>query len=222
MTTLYEKKTKCGVCGAENEYTVIGSTNTFGSSPDLDTRPPEMKRSTIFAWVQRCLECGYCASDIRVTRPGARAIVNSDKHKDQLNDPMYPDLANSFLCKAIIDRESKDFSAATWALIHAAWVCDDSNHPDQAEACRHKASDMLVIAEKHGQQVAEQEGASTAIIVDLLRRSGRIEQARQMIATRRGGVTEDIIARILDFQTALLDKNDVSCHTIAEALGEEN
>ncbi len=81
---------------------------------------------------------------------------------------------------------------------------------------------MLAIAEEYGQQVAEQEGVSTAILVDLLRRSGRIEQAGQVIATQRGGITEDVIVCILDFQTALLDKNDVSCHTIAEAIGEEN
>jgi hypothetical protein len=84
--------------------------------------------------------------------------------------------------------------------------------------CRKRAADMLIKAEEHGQQVAEQEGASTAILSDLLRRSGRLEQARQVIATRRGGINEDIIVRILDFQTALLNRNDVSCHTSAEAL----
>jgi hypothetical protein len=57
MTTLYREKSRCAVCGIATEYTSIGSTNAFGS-PDLDTRPPEMQRSTIFAWVQRCPECG--------------------------------------------------------------------------------------------------------------------------------------------------------------------
>jgi hypothetical protein len=211
MTTHYEKKVRCSECGAENEYTCIGSTNVFGS-PDLDTRPPEMQRSTIFASIQRCPECGYCASEVSTTRPDARAVVGGKEYRDQLNDPTYPELANSFLCKAMVDRESKDFSAATWAFILAAWACDDSDHPDQAMACRQKAADMLAIAEEHGQQVADQDSASTAILVDLLRRSGRIEQAREVIATRRGRITEDIVARILDFQTALLDKNDISCH----------
>jgi hypothetical protein len=78
---------------------------------------------------------------------------------------------------------------------------------------------MLVLAEKHGQQVAAQDGASTAILVDLLRRSGRLEQARKVIVLRRDSATEDIIVRILEFQTDLIDRNDVSCHIIAEALG---
>ena len=155
-------------------------------------------------------------------RPEAQAATSGQEYKDQLNDPLYPELSNSFLCKAIVERHSKDFAAATWALIHAAWACDDSDQPDQASVCRQKAADMVAMAEEHGQQVADQEGAVTAIRVDLLRRSGQIEQARQVIAARRGGITEDAIARILDFQTALLDKNDVSCHTIDEALREED
>lgn len=53
MTTLYEAKAQCAVCGTESEYTGIGSTNSFGS-PDLDTRPLKMKRSTIVDWIQRC------------------------------------------------------------------------------------------------------------------------------------------------------------------------
>lgn len=220
MTTDYEEKVRCCVCGAENEFTGISSTNTFGSA-DLDTRPPESMRSTISVWVQRCPECGYCASDVGVPRLEAQAAVTGKEYKDQLNDPTYPQLANSFLCKAIVDREAKDYSAATWALIHAAWACDDSDHPNQAMVCRQKAVDMLAVAEERGQQVAEQEGTSTAILADLLRRSGRLDQARKVIASRRDGIAEDIIVRILDFQTALIDKNDVSCHTIAEALGEE-
>ena len=147
-------------------------------------------------------------------------MVISQEYKDQLNDPTYPKLAASFLCKAILDRESKDFAAATWALIHAAWACDDSDHAEPAMACRQKAADMLVIAEEHSQQVANQDGASTAMLVDLLRRSGQLEQARITIAARRSSITADIIARILDFQTGLLDRNDISCHTMVEALKE--
>lgn len=221
MTTLYKEEARCSVCGAQNAFTGIGSTNAVGS-PDLDTRPPEMERSTIFAWVQRCPECGYCASDVSAILPEARAVAIGKEYKDQLNDPMYPELANSFLCKAIVDRESKDYSEATWALIHAAWACDDSDHPDQAMACRQKAADMLTIAEEHGQQVAGQDGTSTAILVDLLRRSGRIDQARTVIAERRRQIAEDVIVSIMDFQSALIEKNDLSRYTIAEALGEKD
>jgi hypothetical protein len=221
MTTIRVNKARCALCNSENEFTGIGSTNTFGS-PDLDTRPPEMKRSTIFAWVQRCPNCGYCASDVRQSRPEFKAIVTGAEYRRQLNDPAYPELANSFLCKAIIDGGASDYAGATWALIHAAWVCDDADLSDEAAECRHKAADMLMTAEDHGQQVAKQEGASTAILVDLLRRSGRTADARRAIAERGTGVAEDIIVRILDFQSSLIEKSDVSCHTVSAALEEDD
>jgi hypothetical protein len=130
-------------------------------------------------------------------------------------------LAKSFLCQALIDSACGEFSAATWALIHAAWVCDDADALDQAAVCRQRAAKMLAVAEERGQQVAESGGWSTCILVDLLRRSGRLDDAQRVIAARRDTITEDDIVRILDFQTALLDKNDILCHTAAEALGEE-
>ncbi|MBR4908658.1 MAG: hypothetical protein IKZ43_06585 [Acidaminococcaceae bacterium] len=46
MTTMFRQKYKCAVCGAEQEFYGIASTNSFGS-PDLDLRPPEMQRSTM-------------------------------------------------------------------------------------------------------------------------------------------------------------------------------
>jgi hypothetical protein len=220
MTTVTEKRVRCCLCSAENEFIGIGSTNAFGSS-DLDTRPPEMARSTIWAWVQCCQECGYCASDVAAPRPEAADVVSTKEYKRQLLDPTYPVWANSFLCKALIDSACREFSAATWALIHAAWVCDDSNRPDQAVMCREKAAEMLAVAEEHGQQVAKPGGWSTCILVDLLRRSGRLDDAQSVIAARRDTITEDDIVRILDFQTALIEKNDILCHTAAEVFGKE-
>lgn len=216
MTTVFREKFRCSLCGKKTEYACISSTNTFGGSPDLDTRPPKSKRKTIFTWVQRCPKCGYCAYDISITRPGAQAIIIGQGYKDQLNDPAYPILAASFLCKAILERESKDFAAATWALIHAAWVCDDSDQAEEAMACRRKAADMLLIAEEHNQRVAKPDGVSTVVLVDLLRRSGQFEQARKTIEARRSISAEDIVAQILDFETDLLNRNDIACHTIAE------
>jgi len=173
MTTLYEHKVRCSVCGREAQYSGIGSTNAFGS-PDLDTRPPEGERSTMFAWVQKCPNCGYCASDLSKVQPGAKDVVETPAYKKQLNNRHYPELANSLLCKAMVDEGTRYFVKATWAIIHAAWVCDDAGSFDQASECRRKAIEMLEKAEESGQDWAEQDGTSTAILVDLLRRSGQM------------------------------------------------
>lgn len=177
MTTLYEEKARCAVCGTETEYTGIGSTNAFGS-PDLDTRPPEMQRSTIFAWVQRCPECGYCAFDVSKAPSQKAALVHCPEYARQLSDSTCPEFANRFLCKALIAERSGDCTAAVWALIHAAWACDNAEKPEPARTCRSKAADMIEKALGSGQKVAGQDGADTAIQVDLLRRAGRASPTR--------------------------------------------
>lgn len=148
-------------------------------------------------------------------------MVSGAEYRRQLNDYEYPFLANSFLCKAIVDREAREYVGATWALIRAAWACDDAERPDKAVLCRHKAANMLVSAEELGRQVADQDGVSTAILVDLLRRSGRTDDAAIAIAERRSRIAEDIILRILDFQAVLIRKGDVRCHTISEGFEQD-
>ncbi|MFO8029350.1 MAG: hypothetical protein R6U28_05785 [Cyclonatronaceae bacterium] len=217
MTTHYQEEVQCAVCNTKSTFIGIGSTNEFGS-PDLDTRPPEMMRSTIFAWVQRCPECGYCNSDISTAPSMAAALVHSPEYTLQLNDPTYPDLANSFLCMGLIEEKSGNYLAAAWSLIHASWSCDDADLSGPAKACRIKASHMIDTALDNGQQFSEQQGVETAIQVDLLRRSGRRTEAQQLISAKRAMITDDIISKILLFQDALLKNGDESSQTIDDAL----
>ena len=219
MTTHFHAHARCAVCGTETEYTEIGSTNSFGS-PDLDTRPPEMTRSTIFAWVQRCPKCGFCAADVSKATPRAAALVCGPAYTCQLADSIYPELANSFLCKALIEEDSQDYATAVWSLIHAAWACDDAQRDDPAKTCRSKAANMIKKVLLGGQQLTDQPGAQTAIQVDLLRRAGRLDDARQLVLSQGPAISEDIILKILAYQDNLIDSGDQSCHTISEALGE--
>ena len=48
MTTYYEKEIICAICKNKNTYEMTSSFNALGSC-DLDTRPPEMQRSTMYA-----------------------------------------------------------------------------------------------------------------------------------------------------------------------------
>lgn len=220
MTTLYEKMARCAVCGTESKYTVIVSTNSFGS-PDLDTRPPEMGRSTIFAWVQRCPECGYCASDIRHAPPLTDTIIHDQGYIRQLIDEKFPELANSFLCQAFIEEISGDYAEAAWYIIYASWACDDAENKESAHKCRTKAVDMIIKAVANGQDFVEPHGAETAIQADLLRRAGRIAEARTLIAEKLDTISDEIISKILVYQDGLLSKGDEECHTIAEAIAKD-
>ena len=216
---MLKQKVKCGLCGAKIKVTVVGGTGPFAIH-DLDTRPAGMMRVAIFTLVQRCLKCGYCASDISSLQEGAEAVIEGIEYKKQLDNSTYPHLANSFVCKAMIDFRAREYGRAAFAYIHAAWVCDDSNNDDCAAMCREKAVEMLEIAEGHGQRVTEYKAEMTVILADLLRRAGRFEQARRMIETRDNNDAGKEIKSILIFETGLIDKRDTSCHTIEEAFGD--
>ncbi|MBS7251264.1 MAG: hypothetical protein KIH08_11870 [Candidatus Freyarchaeota archaeon] len=125
MTQLEEVEKKCILCGKESKQIVVISTNTVGS-PDLDTRPPEMKRSTLPYWIEFCPECGFCAPDISEAPPEAAEIVRSEAYQQQLHNPEFPALANKFLCLSLILEKIGVYVGAGWCSVHAAWACDDT------------------------------------------------------------------------------------------------
>lgn len=221
MTKLYKKKHRCGLCGNVNDDIVVGSTSTFWS-PDLDTRPSELKRSTIIAWVKRCSECGFCASDITNAPFQARSVVHSSQYSQQLSEETNPELANSFLCKTLIDQAVGNYATASWACIHAAWACDDAKKVKPARKCRSKALDMINKSVAARYSLSKEDGEEIAIQVDLLRRAGYIEDAKNLIADKRNKITNGNMMKILNFQSYLLSNSDVSCHKIDEAIGDEH
>jgi len=219
MTTLDRTKIRCSVCGTEVEQTVIRSSNAFGSA-DLDTRPPQMQRSTIRAWVQRCSGCGACAGDLANVDVCAGDVVKRADYSARLRNAEFPELANSFICQSMIDEHGGRFASATWALIYGAWACDDAKATSQAMTCRRWAATMLRNAEASGQEVAEQPGASTTILVDLLRRADLLDEAAEVIEKAGEFLSEDVLAQVVRYEKALIEARDLNCHTVAEALGD--
>ena len=215
MTMILPETKRCALCGCSAEYQVLVSSNTFGP-PDLDTRPPEMLRSTLPQWVQRCPKCGFCAEDVSESRRGAEAAMQKPDYRRQLNHPDYPELANSFLCKGIIDRESGDHAAAAWAMVHAAWACDDMGLYARAAECRRSAVAEISIAEQAGQCMTKPNEGTIALLVDLLRRSGQAVEARRVIRERMIEVKDPSIAAMLALQQRLLDRGDTAAHGMDE------
>ena len=78
---------------------------------------------------------------------------------------------------------------------------------------------MLRRAEGHGQLITNLRDADTAILVDLLRRSGQFGGALNVVAARRGGISDRTLARMLDFEAFLIGRGDTACHTVSEATG---
>ena len=63
MTLIGLNPKKCAVCGHEGKFPVMHSYTIFENS-DLDGRPGEMLRGTMWTWVERCLNCNYCGRRI--------------------------------------------------------------------------------------------------------------------------------------------------------------
>ena len=79
----------------------------------------------MFAWVQRCSSCGYCAPSIAEGTPSRKEIVESAAYRALLAEADLPELARSFLCSSMIFEELGEEAFAARNAIEAAWVCDD-------------------------------------------------------------------------------------------------
>ena len=231
MTTLFRSEETCIVCKKKSHHNLVCTTTAFGSR-DLDLRPPSMERENIGYLVQRCPECGYCASELNpesVEEMGwaekndfifkVSNVVNSDEYKIQLNHADYSELANSFLCKALVEIKTEELIEAYWSTANAAWACDDDLNQDSAIACRTKALKIIDKIHENDQKVLEEDD-DEILQIDLLRRSKQFDKAKTLIDKFRPETSNEIILKILDFHEELIKKGDDSCYTIGGATGE--
>lgn len=218
MTTMSEEEIECVICGEKVEYMEVGSSSSFGSS-DLDTRPAEMTRSTIDYWVQKCPSCGYCAPNLSECRDNTLEIVKSSSYQNIINDSAMPEVAASFMALSYEDEHYEKFSDAAWNAIHAAWICDDEEDDHSAIRCRKHAVSLINRANGRRQKIANQDGASEAITIDLMRRSGLFKDALTLIAREKEYNGDETIHQIISYQKELVDKKDVGVYLITDALG---
>ena len=217
MTKMSDQNKTCFICGEINVYTAIASTSRFGHS-DLDTRPPEMVRSTIHCWIQRCPSCSYCAPDISDGPEIATKVVESDVYLKQRNDSSYPELANKFLCWAIIKEAEGDNGGAGWAAVQAAWACDDADKESAAKESRKRAVALFEETRRDGTSFAEGLGFEEAILADLLRRSGQFDKVETACQNGLEEKPGEIVEKILHFQQTLARRKDAGCYTVADAV----
>ena len=218
MTMINEETKECVICGAQGKFRWILSTNKFGL-PDLDLRPPEMFRSTIGLWIQRCHGCGFCAPDISekgVLVKTVKKIIRQDEYQYQLNNSAFPSLANSFLCHAIKQEKMVQYNAAAMSAIHSAWSCEDSGMKAASSICRRRAIELIDKARLAGQLFAKDADTGKAIEIDLSRRSGRFDRARLLCEEFINHHPTSEILSVVRFQKSLIEKQDDGCHSLDE------
>lgn len=216
MTTIANDPVKCSICEKESLQGLVCSTNTFGA-PDLDFRPPEMQRGTMPYWVQRCPGCGYCAADISAENTTAKDIIQTKVYKDQLKNKSYPKLANSFLCQSMILESAKALNTAAWAVMHAAWVCDDAKKKDAMRELRIRAAGLFRKALDMGQEIMEGEPEDMLVIIDALRRAGEFEEAvKECDECLQLEYHISEVGQAYKFEKQLIAIKDTTCHTFED------
>lgn len=217
MTTVYLSDKKCFICNEESKYPMGNLSLGNVSARDLDGRPTNILRSSVYLWIQRCPGCGYCAPEIAEGDDIDKEIVASDAYTAQLENIAFPETANSFLCHSLVMENKKYFADAGWASVFAAWICDDNNFSESASYCREKALNLFEAARENEQDFADTTDRESLYFIDLHRRRADFDQASKLCDTELEKEHDDHIFDLLYFERELIDKKDSTIHTVAEA-----
>ncbi len=217
MSTMRPMNFTCSVCGHSDNYVVLTSTNAFGS-PDLDLRPPQMRRGTMNLWLQECSECGYIAGSVEDKTTITREFLSGEKFLSCGGMKFRSALAERFCRHYLIAIEEGDIRKAFFSMLHAAWACDDSKDGENAAACRVKAIGLL---EELLVQEPDSDDAGNLIVLkaDLLRRAGRFDDVIEQYADFHSD--EKIIDGIIRFQIAKAKEKDTACYRVADTIDGE-
>ena len=211
MTTLIKIKKECAICGHEQNFTEVASTNRFGHM-DLDTRPPEMYRSTLIYRIQFCEECAYSNGNISEPISGINTEnVRSKEYRVIADDAEINRHAKAFLLAGHLHAAAKQWSLAGTFRLNAAWVFDDLGEGDNAKRARVKAIENLT---KYVEETADVHFG--AVIVDVHRRNGEFKEAKKIAEQLIDNGASDIIKEVLELQVKLCIDKDDRCHTVEE------
>ena len=212
MTGRLETEVRCAVCGSSSVQARPYTTGGVGP-PDLDTRPAPPSRAMLDALVQRCDSCGLCAPDLAEERDDT-GVVESEVYRAQAARKDLPDLAVSFLCWSLVAEAEGRSTQAAWAAVRAAWACDDAKNEDGAQACRERAVPLFRAAMR-ARPVPGEDRVVRRVIVDLLRRQGRLDEAAEAWETAMVLAPEDAA---LVLERHLISEGDTASHAETEPL----
>ena len=214
MSRIVNVMRKCSVCGTVSEYMALASTNNFGGGPDLDLRPAEMMRSTMNVWLQRCPGCGYVSEDVSDLSRVDREWLNSDKYRNCDGIPFVSELSKEFYKYYLINMFDKNIEDAFFAVLHAAWSCDDDADIVNAKHCRELAIELATRLLDKGY---ENEDSLKLTRADLMRRAGQFEKMISMYETVE--FDEELLNQILKFEIEKAHKKDSSCYRVEDVVG---
>jgi len=216
MTTSWNVSKKCFMCQTESSCEVLGSSNTFGGTPDLDTRPPEMMRSTMDWWIQECPHCGYVAGRLDNETSISPAFLKSQRYTTCAGRNFQYALAVKFYKDYLIRLEDGDHGGAFNAALNAAWACDDYDTEENAVHCR------LMALEQLDKVLAQNSCDADDLIVmraDLLRRTGQFDRLAEEYSNKK--FENELLNKVIAFQLAKAKAQDTLCYRLEDIPGVE-
>jgi hypothetical protein len=217
----------CPVCEEQSAQTYILSQRGLPPGPpDLDARKFEDKVHGLIAYeIWRCPWCGFTdspPSDPGSPEPvteGVAALVRSHEYRYQLRVEMLPALANSYLCRALIEVAEGRLRRAGWLALKAAWVCDDLGDRPGARYCRSRTVDLWEAAEEAGEPIVEDgTPARQLLLADVLRRARRFDEAKAHCDRGRSAGPKEPLRTLLAFEDELASREDSDAHAVVERL----
>jgi len=210
MSRIMPVNRKCSVCGLESEQRVLASTNAFGS-PDLDLRPPEMQRSTMPMWIQECPHCGYISESIDDETSINKEFLKSEEYSFCSKNNFMSKLAEKFYKYYMINLLDDNKEDAFYAILHAAWACDDANDYEKAVYCRKLAIvEIEKIIKNNDNETLKVQKA------DLLRRAGLFEKLIGEYSVLN--FADETLQKIIMFQIRKAKDQNSDCYTVADAI----
>jgi tetratricopeptide (TPR) repeat protein len=216
MSQVIQETKKCAICGHEQTYMLILSTNEFGYM-DLDTRPPEMARSTLRFDIQHCEHCHYVNDNIsKKPRWLDEKVLSSQEYLAIANDRALDETAKAFLLACYLNATEGRFAQAGSLALKAAWIFDDNREIEQARSARNKASEYF------SRYLSKKEDLGVATMkVDIDRRAGNFETAKEAAQKLFESDEMSLIKEILRYELSLIEVKDTRCHTVGEVKRDE-
>lgn len=213
MTTIIPEKIKCQVCGKEITVNLIGSTNAMGYA-DLDLRPPEMQRSTMYQSTSMC-ECGNVFES--ASKGGSRELIESDAYQSCDGIDFGSQKAVMFYRAYLIDKESNpnDLASNFFHILQAAWACDDFDI-ENARKMRLIGINLLEQIIKDD-RYADRKNDNLLMQADLLRRSAKFDLLIEKFQNMK--FEDEIYQKIIDFQIEKASQKDDSRYTVGDVIG---
>ena len=214
MSKFIEKDMNCVMCGHISRVPILTAATTEGSA-DLDSRPPEKRRSAMPLWVHQCETCGAVFSVFEQTPKVDSSFLGTQKYQNCAGIAGLPELAKSFVRIALIYEQAGEMKKAGNYFLNAAWCCDDEKLDVNAKQCRDEALrcwNEVEVAEINKRELPELQ----LKILDTLRRAEHYKEAKTFAKCIR--TKDENMKQVLAFEISKSIEKDKDCYTLADAI----